>query len=184
MIFRFVLLVLLALCSACVSRPVTSPVAEYLSAQETMSGAILSPADEQDAVGRFRAFFGDITEASVTAKIPALYAENVFFNDTLKTVRGSQAIEAYFLKTTKHANFVRAKVVDVARSGENYYLRWVMDVQFAGSKEVIRTDGMTHLRFDKDGKIILHQDFWDSTAGFFEHLPVLGPTITWIKAQI
>lgn len=33
---------------------------------------------------------------------------------------------------------------------------------------------MTHIRFDSEGKVILHQDFWDSTGGLFEHVPALG----------
>jgi hypothetical protein len=43
---------------------------------------------------------------------------------------------------------------------------------------------MTLLRFDKQGRVVLHQDFWDSSAGFYEHLPVLGGVMRWIKSKI
>jgi hypothetical protein len=43
---------------------------------------------------------------------------------------------------------------------------------------------VTLLRFDRAGRVVLHQDFWDPAAGFYEHLPVLGPVLRWIKSQI
>ncbi len=170
--------------ASCASRPTVSPVESYLEADRTIAGTVLSPAAHEAAVGRFKAFFADVTADSARKLVKGLYAPDAFFNDTLKTVRGNEAIEAYFLKAASHTDFIRAEVVDVARSGPNTYLRWVMDVRYKGSKETVRTVGMTHLRFAPDGRIALHQDFWDSTTGFFEHLPVLGPLIRWIKSKI
>jgi hypothetical protein len=43
---------------------------------------------------------------------------------------------------------------------------------------------MTMLRFDGEGRVVLHQDFWDPAAGFYEHLPVLGGVLRWIKSKI
>ncbi|MGC1478910.1 MAG: nuclear transport factor 2 family protein, partial [Chthoniobacterales bacterium] len=113
------------------------------------------------------------------------YAPDAFFNDTLKTVRGNEALEEYFLETAKNAKKVQATVQDVAVSGDNYYLRWVMDVEFAKFKkgQTIRTIGITHLRFDDQGRITLHQDFWDPAAGLYEHIPVLGGAIRAIQSR-
>ena len=79
---------------------------------------------------------------------------------------------------------MKVTVVDVARSGANYYVRWTMEVRFKGARDSVFTIGMTQLRFNEQGLIVFHQDFWDSTAGFFEHLPVLGSAIRWIKTKI
>jgi hypothetical protein len=46
------------------------------------------------------------------------------------------------------------------------------------------TIGMTHLRFDSEGKVVLHQDFWDSTRGIFEHVPVMGAGIRLVKKRL
>lgn len=43
---------------------------------------------------------------------------------------------------------------------------------------------MTHLRFDREGKVVLHKDFWDAGGGFFEHLPVLGRAMRWVKSRL
>jgi len=114
------------------------------------------------------------------------YAPDAFFNDTLKTVRGADAIEHYFLETVKNAESVRATVQDVAVSDGNYYVRWTMDVRLAKFKrgQTLRSIGITHLRFDDAGRILIHQDYWDSTGGFFEHLPVVGGILRAIKSRI
>lgn len=39
---------------------------------------------------------------------------------------------------------------------------------------------MTHLRFDAAGRIIVHQDFWDSAEGLYRHFPLIG----WLLRQI
>ena len=158
--------------------------AEFQKAAAATPGADLSQGDGEAAVARFREFFQKVTTESVREKTPGLYAENVWFNDTLKTLRGRAAVEAYFLKTMDHVDSFQTQVDDVARSGGNFYVRWTMDVRFKGAKEPVRTIGVTLLRFDRDGRAVLHQDFWDPAAGFYEHMPVLGGVMQWIKSKI
>jgi hypothetical protein len=43
--------------------------------------------------------------------------------------------------------------------------------------------GMSHVRFDPEGKVVFHQDYWD-TGIIYEKIPVLGAIITWIRQRI
>lgn len=159
-------------------------VAEFQKAAAAAPGVDLSAAEGEAAVARFRDFFKNVTPESIREKTPSLYAEDVWFNDTLKTLRGRAALEAYFLKTMDHVDLFQTEVNDVARSGGNFYVRWTMDIRFKGAKEPVRTIGVSLLRFDREGRAVFHQDFWDSGAGFYEHLPVLGGVMRWIKTKI
>ena len=170
--------------SACASHPATDTAAAYSAAQSSLESVVLSPDQEADAVLRFKNFYKEVTDSSVRDQIAGLYADNVWFNDSLKTLHGRAAVQDYFLKTMEHVEVFQTRVEDVARSGSNYYVRWTMDVRFKGSKETIRTIGISHLCFDSSGHVILHQDFWDSTSGFFEHLPVIGGAILWVKSLL
>ena len=156
----------------------------FFTAERDQTGVALSATELERGMARFRGFFENVTLESVREKTPELYAEEVWFNDTLKTLRGRQAVESYFLKTLDHVESFRTSVDDVAVSGANVYVRWTMDVRFQGAKESVRTIGMTMLRFDGEGRVVLHQDFWDPAAGFYEHLPVLGGVLRWIKSKI
>ena len=141
---------------------------------------------EKAALDRFKRFFGSLTEESVRTTIRDVYAPNVFFNDTLKTVTGVDALEEYLVATAQAAESVTVRFDDAVESAGNHYVRWTMDVRLKRFKrgETLRSVGMTHLRFNRDGKVVLHKDFWDAGGGFFEHLPVLGRAMRWIKSQL
>jgi len=43
---------------------------------------------------------------------------------------------------------------------------------------------VTMVRFDSQGRVILHQDFWDSAQGVWDHVPGVGAAIRWIQSKI
>jgi ketosteroid isomerase-like protein len=170
--------------SGCGGVGTTDMAAGFLQAERERSGVALDAAGVEKGLAKFRTFFEKVTAESVRQNAPELYAEDVWFNDTLKTLRGRAAVEAYFLKTLDHVDSFNAVVDDTAVSGADVYVRWTMEVRFKGAKEPVRTIGMTLLRFDRDGRVVLHQDFWDPAAGFYVHLPGVGGLLRWIKSKI
>lgn len=72
-------------------------------------------------------------------------------------------------------------VQDVAVHEGNYYLRWITRFSLKRKKdEVIHFPGMSHVRFNKEGRIIFHQDFWDAGV-IYERLPIIGFFIRKLK---
>ena len=65
-------------------------------------------------------------------------------------------------------------------------LRWKMQTQSKVWWKTLTIDsfGMTHLRFNEQGQIVLHQDYWDAAGGFYEHLPLLGSSIRSIRSNL
>lgn len=177
-------LLIILISSGCAGPVVWDHARPVLDAEASTPGVVLDAGAGREAIGRFDAFFADVTEESIRSRIDGFYAPDVHFNDTLKTLRGREAVKAYFLRMPQHTEFVRGRVLDHSRSGANYYVRWILDVRYKGAKETVRTMGVTLLRFDESGRVFLHQDFWDSSAGFYEHLPVLGGVMRWIKSKI
>ena len=75
------------------------------------------------------------------------------------------------------------EVLSVQEKGNDVFVRWTMHTEFTvmGQSCTIQSIGMSHLRFNSEGKIILHQDYWDSMQGFYQHLPIIGSVLLWIK---
>ncbi len=142
--------------------------------------------EEKAALSRIKSFLADLSPENVRAQTKAVYAENAYFNDTLKTFQGVEAIETYLLHTANTVSSIAVEFDDVARSGQDYYLRWRMDFQAPKLSKggVIRTIGITQVRFDREGKVVMHQDFWDSSAGLFEHLPVSNQMINAVRKRL
>jgi hypothetical protein len=156
----------------------------YLAFLKERPGAALSPEAERAALTRIKDFLSHLMDEQSRARTADVYADDAFFNDTIKTEIGAAKIEEYFDGTADNAEAIEVEFQDMARSGNDYYLRWVMDVRFKKFHRgrSFRTIGMTHVRFDEQGRVILHQDYWDSAAGFFQHVPVLGGGIRYIKS--
>ena len=111
------------------------------------------------------------------------YAENFFFNDTLVTLHNRRELQKYFEHTQKNIDFMSFKILDVQETGYDVFIRWTMHTKFTvmGQSSNVQSIGMSHLRFNNEGKIILHQDYWDSMQGFYQHIPIIGGVLQWIK---
>ena len=143
-------------------------------------------AEEAAAIERFTDFVSVMSPENAREKTLSVYAESAYLNDTLVQITGAEAIRDYFVKSLGGAESVTVEVTEVAVSKGNYYLRWIMDIQFKKLKkgEVTRSAGMSHIRFDREGKVTFHHDYWDSTSGFFQHVPVVGWLIGKVKARV
>jgi len=138
------------------------------------------------AAGPFSALYSDLSEENVRKRVRDTYAPEAWFNDTIATEVGIDAVERYLLKTARGAESIKATVQDVAVSGPDCYVRWSMEVRtrnLAGGEPTV-TEGVSQLRFDEQGRIILHQDFWNPAAGIYQHLPLLGPAIRYVNGLI
>lgn len=171
--------------SGCSGGP-TDFTKEYREALASRPGISLTPQTARQAVGGFAGLYGDLSVPNVTAHARKVYAPEAWFNDTVATETGIEAIEKYLLKTAAGAEKVSAEIKDVAVSGSDCYVRWTMEIRtknLAGGRPVI-TEGVSQLRFDDEGRIVLHQDFWNPATGIYQHLPLLGPAIRFVNGLI
>ncbi len=156
------------------------------TASKAWSGWDTDPGTLSAAVDRLREYFRDVSGASVQRLTRQVYAPDAFLCDTLHIARGAEEIEAYFAITAERVDTMKVTILDYSTSGREVYARWEMTIaadNLAGGQHVT-TFGLSHFRFDREGKVILHQDFWDASAGFFELLPGLGRVITRIRGSV
>lgn len=140
-------------------------------------------AEEKAGIEAFKAYYKVFAEDVIRRDTKTLYAQEAFFKDGYKEVKGVDAIETYFIATTKAIASCTFDITDVSVHEGNYYFRWIMKLKLNRDKDnPIEQVGMSHVRFASDGKIIFHTDYWD-TSVVFERLPVIGSIIRWAKEQ-
>jgi len=138
---------------------------------------------EREAVERFVSFYRVFSVENIRENIRTIYADDAYFRDGYREVQGLDAIEAYFLKSAETVHECTFDIQDIAVHEGNYYFRWVMDLTTKRWKDdPVKTVGMSHVRFDKEGMIVFHQDYWD-TSVIYEKVPVMGLVIRWIRKQ-
>lgn len=145
----------------------------YLKALGNVDGAVYAPDVVAD---NFQRVFSHLNSPRLAEVVADVYATEFHFNDTLKTLHRRADLIRYLEETGERLEAFDTEILSAFRDGEDIYLRWRMDMTFKAVAKTIhsRTVGMSHLRVNDDGKIILHQDFWDGAAGIYRHLPIIG----------
>ncbi|MEE4330540.1 MAG: nuclear transport factor 2 family protein [Wenzhouxiangella sp.] len=134
----------------------------------------------------FSASFSDLTREDLGERIESLYAENLYFNDTIHTFHNRDQLRDYMVKTGKGLDESVVKIDQVIRDDRDVFVRWTMEfkTRVAGKKVHSKSIGMTQLRFNEEGQIVLHQDFWDSGNALFAHLPIVGFVVRSARNQM
>lgn len=178
--------VLLLAGSAHCKADAVSDFQQSIISTSSVQGPLKGSTEEKAAIARFENFLAHLDEKTAREETEKVYAPNAFLNDTLKSLHGSPAIRDYFIRTAEGLDGMTVVFDDVAVSGENYYFRWTMDTRMKhlAKGQTIRTIGVTLVRFDQEGRVVLHQDFWDSAQGVWDHVPVLGSVIRWIQSRL
>jgi len=155
----------------------------------TAPGSALFAADsvaEEELLARLQAYFASMTPASVAEQTSAVYAEDAYLYDNVVAVRGVEAIRGYLLKAAQDVQELRVEFLSVARADRDYYIRWKMTIRSdaLSDGDPLVSYGVTQFRFDKNGRVLLHRDFWDASTGLYEYLPVVGGWIQRVRAAL
>ena len=137
-------------------------------------------AAEAAAIENFKEFFSSFASNRIDKLLSKTYARDIYFNDTLKTVRGIEDLAHYLKESADAVQNCRVEVIEVTRTADHdHYFRWKMMIRFKRFKkdQDTWTVGMSHLRFNAEGLVVYHQDYWNATDGLFRHIPILGPMI-------
>lgn len=120
--------------------------------------------------------YGNLAHDDLRARIEELYADDLYFNDTIHTYTDLDDLVAYLGKTGDALDESKVEVKQIMREGSDVFVRWSMDfkLRVIGREIHSRSIGMTHLRFDERGKVLIHQDFWDSGHALYAQLPIVG----------
>lgn len=164
-------------------------VAGYRSRLDRVASSGLEPGSpgEKAALERFTGFLQGIGDVKfVRDNARKVYAEDAYLDDTLVIHHGVAEIEKYFVKTSETMTSYQVTIDDVARSNNDYYVRWTMVFAapaLSGGKSV-HSIGVSQIRLNREGKVELHQDFWDSGKNFFAHLPVVGGAVGFVRKRL
>ncbi len=173
------LLAMLVLNACSTGQPVTPiPYMEGRHISSESSGALQTQ--------KFVSLFQHLKAPDLAGRVDNVYADPLYFNDTLVTLHNRSKLTHYLQNTADNLDSIDFQLLNITGQNREYYVHWQMRTCFQvwGSKKDITTYGISHLQFDESGLITLHQDYWDNTEGFFQHLPIIGGVLAWIKDNL
>ena len=137
-------------------------------------------------LARVETLFTDYSEDALAANVEQVYADKVYFRDAFRHLESAAEIREYLIEglaPLEGEEFVFHKIL---RSGGDYYIDWTMRLDFkktpTGTWE--ESIGMTRMRFNSEGKVIFHQDYWDPTDIVYQRIPIAKQLIAYVKGKM
>ncbi len=132
----------------------------------------------RDRVDALAEWYVTLTRQSVR-HIGQFYAPEVHFKDPFNDIRGIAAmivVYEHMFDTTDDPHFI---IHDRIVTDHQAFLTWVFEFELKGKHYSIA--GGTHLKFNDEGLVVLHRDYWDAAEELFQKLPVIGGLIRWLR---
>ena len=146
-----------------------------------------TPADQFDhthSTDNVVQFFSMLTPAAL-AQLGTYYTADASFKDPFNEVRGLPAIQHIFEHMYLALDNPHFVVTDRVVQGNQCFLVWDFKFRFkrfdTQTEQTVR--GTSHLRFEADGKINYHRDYWDAAEELYEKLPWVGGLMRWLKKR-
>ena len=129
--------------------------------------------------------FESLTAQSVD-QLATLYAPDAHFVDPFNAVQGVDAITQVFhhmFATLDHPRFV---VTGSVIQADQCVLFWDFQFRFRAFRQHVdqSVPGSSHLRFDAQGLIAHHHDYWDAAHGLYQKMPVIGAVMRWLRKRV
>lgn len=160
----------------------TVPNALYQEWEAKTRSQAATPSAEQleQWTGRVKEAFTPFEAERAARNFPEAYAESFYFRDAFHLYTDLEEMTAYMVKTAEASPGVTFTFYDPVQSGIEVILPWTM--VFPG-KDGPQSLGVSHLRFNADGKVIFHQDYWDSADVLVPKVPVANGIIELVKRR-
>ena len=130
------------------------------------------------------AFYETLTPGSI-ARFSDFYAPDACFKDPFNEVRGVPAIKYIFSHMYRQVADPRFAVLERVVAENGALLVWEMHFRRPGGRgeaQLIR--GASHLKFDQQGRVVWHRDYWDAAEELYEKLPVIGWLMRFLKSKL
>jgi len=113
-----------------------------------------------------------------------IYHSNVIFEDPLHRVEGLPLLLDYFQGLYTNLSSCSFVITNYFSGDEQASIYWRMT--FTHSKlnggKPVSVEGHSHLK-GLDGKVVYHRDYLDVGAMLYEHIPVLGRAVKFMKKR-
>ena len=140
--------------------------------------------DERAMLKRLEDLFCNYTYENLQANFPKVYAKEFYFRDAFKQFNRLDELLPYMLKGVQAVSGVRFVFNHIMRSKDEFFIEWTMSIQFKDKDAFESSMGMSRFRFNSDGQVIFHQDYWDPTTLIYEKIPIAKQLIHFVQKRL
>jgi ketosteroid isomerase-like protein len=134
-------------------------------------------------VDEFLALYHKLDRSNLTL-LDNIYHQDVIFIDPFHRIDGLPELTQYFANLYENLVYGQFEIHHVLRNENAVSIYWSMSFSHAKIKggETISFDGNSYLEY-QDEKVVLHRDYFDGAAMLYQHIPILGSLIEFVKKR-
>lgn len=113
-----------------------------------------------------------------------LYHQDIVFQDPMHAITGTEALSAYFEGLYQNIFYCHFRITQVFQNGDQAAVYWQMEYAHKrlSKGKRITVEGHSLLKGKAD-KVVYHRDYLDLGQMLYEHIPLLGRVILWLKSR-
>ncbi|MEP2650950.1 MAG: nuclear transport factor 2 family protein [Paraglaciecola sp.] len=134
-------------------------------------------------IDNFVAAYQNINKDNL-ALLKDIYHQDVVFIDPLHKVEKITELEQYFSHLYSNVQSITFKIDESLEIADKGFLYWTMVYSHPSLNGGADINVMGHSRLEFKGNLVIfHQDYVDTNAMIFEHIPVVGKLIKYLKKR-
>lgn len=143
----------------------------------------MSVTNKADWLTEFKTIYQSLTRDNLLS-LKKIYHQDICFEDPLHKLEGIDNFMTYFEGLYTNIISCQFNIQHTMQTDNEAAIYWTMDYQHPklNGGEVISVNGHSHLKA-VDNYIIYHRDYIDAGAMLYEHIPLLGSAIRYIKKR-
>lgn len=153
-----------------------------------MQAASVSSSQAQvSVIDGFKAFYDDV-DARQLGRLGDIYSKDVQFADPLHALTSLDQLQSYFERAFSGVHYCRFEFHSTLISRPRASFEWTMHYAHPKIRNGRNIDvrGVSVIRFDEsaNGKITVHQDYYDMGQMLYEQVPLLGRVVKALKGRV
>jgi hypothetical protein len=107
------------------------------------------------------------------------FTNDIEFEDPFNKVNGKEAVIKIFSEMFEKIDNPKFQILELSYA-QNFdkkltvYLKWILNGKFKRNKKSFAIKGVSEVKFNYQGKVVKHIDYWDSMTQLIIHLPYVG----------
>jgi hypothetical protein len=120
------------------------------------------------------------------ARMGEFYTHDAYFKDPFNEVNQLDDIQRIFRHMFISLSDVKFNVTETVVQDSGAALIWDFTFRIKKYKPEIlqRIRGVSHIRFNAEGKVNYHRDYWDAAEELYEKLPLIGGLMRFLKKRM
>jgi hypothetical protein len=140
---------------------------------------------DQSRIDALQHFYQTLSAERVQ-EFDSYYAQDAYFKDPFNEVTRLEHIQEVFARMFRQVADPRFIVSERIGDERGLFLIWEMKFRMRSwrSRQVQVIRGVSHLRFNDDGKVVYHRDYWDTGEELYAKLPLIGPVVRFLRRSM